>query len=273
MPSKSTDKIKILFIGDIVGRPGREAIGSLLSGLKKEKKIDFVVANSENAAGGSGLTVKVVNELFDLGCNVLTSGDHIWRRRDVFNIIDHPYFLRPINLSKLAPGKGYCIYRLKIVRKTIEIAVLNLQGRVFMDPTANCPFTAVKEVLPEIQKQTKIIFVDFHAEATSEKIAMSHFLDGQVTGLFGTHTHVQTADDKILPTGTAYITDAGMTGPQDSVIGRRKEAIIERFLTGIHTRFEVATNGVQLQGVVVEVDVNTAHALSIKRVQCKAKED
>lgn len=263
--------MRVLFIGDIVGRPGRSAVKELVSGLKKQERIDIVIANSENSAGGSGLSERAVDELFSAGCDILTNGDHIWRRRDVFKIIDHPYILRPINLSKSAPGKGFCFYKVSINKKDVELAVVNLQGRVFMESTANCPFAAMKELLPELHKKTKIIFVDFHAEATSEKVAMGYFLDGKVSGLFGSHTHIQTADEKILSGGTAYITDAGMTGPYDSVIGRKKESVLERFETGVPTRFEVASSDVQLRGVIVEVDVKTAKAKSIKRVQLKTE--
>ena len=253
--------MKILFLGDIVGRPGREAICKLLPLIKEEEKLDFVIANAENAAGGSGLTTAVVNDLFKFGCSVLTSGDHIWRRQDVLKIIDHPYLLRPLNLSPLALGKGYCFYE--------QIAVVNLQGRVFMDPVADCPFNAIKNILPQLKEKAKIIFIDFHAEATSEKVALGYFLDGEVSAVLGSHTHIQTADEKILPKGTAFITDAGMTGPCDSVIGRRKEVVIEKFVSGMPGRFEVASYDVQLQGVIVEVEETAGKAISIKRVQKK----
>lgn len=254
--------MNILFIGDIVGRPGREAIKALLPKLIDREKIYLVVANGENAAGGSGINPKCAEELFSYGIDVLTSGDHIFKRQEVLSIIDNPYLLRPANLPPQALGKGYCI----LEKKGIKIGVLNLQGRVFMQPI-DCPFRIAQEIVEKIRKETNIIIVDIHAEATSEKIALSFFLDGEVSLVCGTHTHVQTADEKILPLGCAYITDVGMTGPCGSVIGRRKEQVIERFLTGMPTRFEVALEDVQLQGVVCEIDQNSGKAKAIKRVK------
>jgi metallophosphoesterase (TIGR00282 family) len=254
--------MKVLFIGDIVGKPGREAIARLLFPLRQEKGIDLVVANAENAAGGSGLTPSVVDELFTFGCDVLTSGDHIWKRQEVLNIIDHPFLLRPANLSQGIPGKGFCI----IEKQGLKIGVVNLQGRVFMQPI-ECPFKTIKEIISQIKSQASIILIDIHAEATSEKLALAHFLDGEVTAIVGTHTHVQTSDERILSGGTAYITDLGMTGPQDSVIGRKKEKVIERFITGMPTRFEIGISDIQLQGALVQIDSNTAKAVSIERIQ------
>jgi len=256
--------MNILFIGDIVGRPGREAVAKLLPKIKKEHKIELVIVNAENAAGGAGITPNVVKELFGYGCDVLTSGDHIWDRREILDIIDRQEnLLRPANLVEGLPGKGYCIVSLQ---NDVKVGVINLQGRVFMS-SIECPFRTVTRIIEKIKPQTSIILVDIHAEATSEKIALGYFLDGQVSALIGTHTHVQTADEKILPQGTACITDVGMAGPCDSVIGQRKEKIIERFLTGMPTRFEVASDDIQLQAVILEIDPKTGKANSIQRLK------
>lgn len=254
--------MNILFIGDIVGKPGREAINKLLPKIIQSQRIDLVVANAENAAGGSGLNLKSAQELFSQGIDILTSGDHIFKRKEVFEIIDHPYILRPANLAPQALGKGHCI----IEKKGVKVGIVNLQGRVFM-PAIECPFRTAQSVIEILKKETSVIIVDMHAEATSEKIALSFFLDAEVSLVCGTHTHVQTADEKILAGGTAYITDIGMTGPCDSVIGRKKEAVIERFVTGMPTRFEVAHEDIQLQGVVVSIDEKSGKATSIKRIK------
>ena len=256
--------MKILFIGDIVGSPGREAVKVLVPKLKKEKGIDIVVANAENSSGGTGLTQKSAEELLGYGCDCLTSGDHIWKLKEVFKIIDHPYILRPLNLAPAVPGRGYCVLK----KNNFKLGVINLQGRVFM-PAIDCPFRAAREALPQIKKETNAILVDIHAEATSEKVALGYFLDGQVSAVAGTHTHIQTADEKILPQGTAYISDAGMCGPYDSVIGQEKSRIIERFLTGMPVKFEVALGDVQLCGVIVDIDEATGKARSIERVREK----
>jgi len=261
--------MKILFIGDIVGNPGREAIAKLLPKLKQEFNIDLTVANAENAAGGAGLTPSVADELFRYGCDVLTTGDHIWDRKEIKEALDrNPLLIRPANFPQGAPGKGWCIFK---SRKGENVAVVNLEGRVFMRYQIDCPFKAAKNILEELKGKTSIILVDMHAEATSEKMALAHFLDGAVTAVVGTHTHIQTADEKILAGGTAYITDLGMTGPYDSVIGQRKEKIIERFITGLPTRFEVASDDVQLCGVVLEIDTNSGKANSIQRIQRSMK--
>lgn len=256
--------MRVLFIGDIVGSPGRQAVKALVPQLKKERAIDVVIANSENAAGGSGLTAKVAEELLSYGCDCLTNGDHVWKRQDVLKIIDHPSIVRPLNLAPNIPGKGYCV----LSKNNVKVGIINAQGRVFMHPI-DCPFRAVREIIPLIKKQTPVILVDIHAEATSEKVAMGYFLDGLVSALVGTHTHIQTADEKILEQGTAYITELGMCGPYDSVIGQEKSKIIERFLTGMPTRFEVASGDIQLQGAIIDIDENTGKARSIERVQEK----
>jgi len=258
--------MKILFIGDIVGSPGRDAIRGLLPALKKEYALDFVVANAENAAGGSGITPRVAEDLFSLGLDVLTSGDHIWKKRDVFEIIDNDTrILRPVNFPAGAPGRGYYVFN---SAKGAKIGVINVQGRVFME-ALECPFKTTKLAAEEISRETRVILVDIHAEATSEKVALGWYLDGMVSAVLGTHTHIQTADEKILPSGSAYLTDVGMTGPLDSVIGRRIEDVLERFLTSIPRRFEVALENVQLQGAVVDVDESTGKARSIVRIQRK----
>jgi len=258
--------MKILFIGDIVGSPGREAVRGLVPGLQKEYSLDFVVANAENAAGGSGITSSVAKDLFEAGVNVLTSGDHIWKKREIFEIIDkEDRILRPLNFPAGAPGRGACLYKAK---NGSTIGVVNVNGRVFMD-ALECPFRRSMQAVEELSKDTKIIIVDIHAEATSEKVALGWYLDGKVSGVLGTHTHVQTADEKILPGGTAYITDVGMTGPLDSVIGRRVEDVLERFITGVPVRFEVAQENIQLQGAVLDIDDITGKARSITRIQRK----
>jgi len=258
--------MKILFIGDIVGNPGRDAVKKLVPVLTKELGLGFVIANAENAAGGSGITPRVAMELFDSGVDVLTSGDHIWKKREILEIIDNDSrVLRPVNFPAGAPGRGAAVFS---ARSGVKVGVINVQGRVFMEPL-DCPFRTTRHAQEELAKEAKIIIVDIHAEATSEKIALGWYLDGLVSAVVGTHTHVQTADERVLPKGSAYITDAGMAGPIDSVIGRRVEDVLERFLTAVPTRFEVADTNIQLQGVVVDVDEATGKAKSIARVQSK----
>jgi metallophosphoesterase (TIGR00282 family) len=258
--------MKILFIGDIVGSPGREAVKSLLPGLKKVYSLDFIIANAENAAGGSGITLGVAEELFASGVDVITSGDHIWKKREIFEIIDkEKRILRPINFPEGAPGRGWALFQ---VKKGLKVGVINIQGRVFME-ALECPFKTGRQAQEAIAKDTNIIIVDIHAEATSEKSALGWYLDGKVSAVLGTHTHVQTADEKILPLGCAYITDVGMTGPVDSVIGRRVEDVLARFITCVPIRFEVAKENVQLQGAVLDIDENTGKARSIVRIQRK----
>ncbi len=258
--------MNILFIGDIVGKPGREVIKNLLPGLKKELKVDFAVANAENSAGGSGITEKICSELLDYGIDALTSGDHIWKRKDVFQIINSELrLLRPVNFPSGSPGRGSGVFKTK---KGSRVGLINVLGRVFMEPL-ECPFKTTRDEIKSLSKETKIIIVDIHAEATSEKVALGWYLDGLVTAVLGTHTHIQTADERILPKATAYITDIGMTGPFDSVIGRRIEDVLQRFLTLIPTRFEVASENLQLQGVLLDVNEKTGKANAIKRIQKK----
>jgi len=258
--------MKILFIGDIVGSPGREAVGKLLPQLKKEWALDFIIANAENAAGGSGITPAVADELFGLGIDVLTSGDHIWKKREIFEIIqEEERILRPLNFPVGAPGRGAAVFSTK---NGIKVGVINVQGRVFME-ALECPFRTTAEAVAELTQTAKIIIVDIHAEATSEKVALGWYLDGKVTAVLGTHTHIQTADEKILPQGSAYITDVGMAGSFDSVIGRRVEDVLERFVSCIPIRFEVARDNIQLHGAVLDIDENSGRAKSITRIQKK----
>ncbi len=257
--------MNILCIGDIVGRPGRDAVAGLLPKLIAEHDLEFVIANAENAAGGAGIIPKIADELFSYGCDVLTAGDHIWDKKDILDYLDQtPRLLRPANFPVDTPGHGFFVTETK---KGKKIGVINLLGRVFIRYNVLCPFETMTKVLKEIYRQTRIVIVDFHAEATSEKIALGHFADGKVSAVFGTHTHVQTADEKILPLGTGYLTDVGMTGPFDSVIGQKKENIIERFLTTIPSKFEVATEDVGLNGVVFTIDEKTGLTTKIIRIQ------
>lgn len=262
--------MKILFIGDIVGSPGRHAVKDIVPALKKARDIDMVIANAENSAGGSGITPRVARDLFQSGCDVLTSGDHVWRRPDVIDLLQtQPQILRPLNFPKMTPGHGSFVFT---TESGVRVGVICLLGRIFIDAMVESPFTVIQEELKTLRKQASVIFVDFHAEATSEKVAMGWFLDGQVSALVGTHTHIQTADETILPKGTAYLTDAGMTGPYDSVIGRNKDKIIERFVTGMPTRFELGVADVQMHGALIDIDEKTGRALAIERIKEKTVE-
>jgi len=259
MPSNGI--LRVLFIGDIIGRPGRRAVTELLPGIKGEYGIGFTVANCENTAGGFGVTARIIDELTELGVDVLTSGNHIWDRRGVAEELDSfTNVLRPYNYPPGLPGRGWASFEAPGGNR---IAVANLQGRVFMRPI-DCPFRGADELLKKIDE--KMILVDMHAEATSEKVAMGWHLDGRVSAVIGTHTHVQTSDETVLPGGTAYITDAGMTGPHDSVIGIEKEAIIKRFLTEVPNRFEVGKDDIRLSGLVVSLDTATGKAVDVKRI-------
>ena len=262
--------MKILFIGDIVGQPGRRAVAELLPKLRQELRLDFVIANGENSAGGSGITPKTAGEIFLAGVDAITSGDHLWDQKEVMELLaNEKRFLRPLNYPPGTPGQGSAIFEVQSLKakgqSAISIAVLNAQGRTFMPPLEN-PFLLALDEVKRLRQQTKIIFVDFHAEATSEKIAFARMLDGQVSAVVGTHTHVQTADEQIFPGGTAYLTDAGFTGPQESVLGREIEPVLKRFLTGMPQRFEVAKNNVLLHGAVIEIDDASGKALKIQRV-------
>lgn len=243
--------MKILLIGDIVGKPGRRAVRELLPGIIEEHRIDFVIANCENAASGFGVTSDVVDELLSSQIDVLTSGNHIWDKREVMGFIQEcEVLLRPANYPEGVPGRGSVVLP---TRGGTRVGVINLAGRVFMQPL-ECPFRTADREIEKMKKRASVIIVDMHAEATSEKVAMGWYLDGRVTAVLGTHTHVQTADDRILPGGTAYSTDVGMTGPFDSVIGIKKDTILQRFLFQTPNKFDVAKSDVRLQGVMVEID-------------------
>lgn len=256
--------MKVLFIGDIMGEPGRRIIGKLMPKIVADQQIDLVIGNGENVAGGFGITAELASELFDMGIAVLTLGNHAWDKKEIVDHIQRePRLLRPANYPDGVPGRG------SLVTETAggdRVAVLQLMGRVFM-PSLDCPFQTAKRELAELKKQASAIIVDMHAEATSEKMAMGHFLDGQVTAVVGTHTHVQTADEQILANGTAYITDIGMTGPLHSVIGIRKELVIEKFLTQMPRRFEVAPGPAVFCAVLIELDAALGKAVSIQRIR------
>jgi hypothetical protein len=261
--------MRILFIGDIVGKPGREAISGLLKKVISDHGIEFTVANGENAAGGMGITPAIADELLDQGVDVLTSGNHIWAKKEIFSFLDkEARILRPANYPPHVPGHGAGIYQSKSREK---IGVINLEGRVFMKHL-DCPFRIGEIEIERVRKETPIVLVDFHAEATSEKVAMGWFLDGRVTAVLGTHTHIQTSDEKILEGGTAYITDSGMTGPMDSVIGIRKEVAVNRLLTQIPWKFDVATEEIELQGVVIDIEKETGRSKGIQRIRVPLKE-
>ena len=256
--------MNILFIGDIVGKPGRQAVAALLPKLKREYHLDCVIANGENAAHGAGLTTATVRELLAAGVDVITTGDHVWDQKGFEQEIDKlPQIVRPANIAPSAPGRGAVVIN---VGDKASVGVLNLLGRVYM-PNNDCPFRTARTEVAKLRRQTSIIIVDLHAEATSEKIAMGRYLDGQVSLVVGTHTHVQTADEQILPKGTAYLSDAGMCGPHDSVLGRDVEAVIQRFVSGMPQRLEVASAKIELCGVVVDVDEGTGLARKIDRVR------
>ena len=257
-------KLNILCIGDVVGKPGRRVLSEELKGLVEQRSIDCVIVNAENAAGGSGLTPQIYNKLQRYGANLITLGDHTYRKRDIVSVLETADdIVRPANMSELSAGKGWAVYR---CFKGFQIAVVSLIGRVFMKP-ADCPFGAIDKILPKLKQNADIIFVEMHAEATSEKVAMGHYLDGKVSCCFGTHTHIQTADEKILPKGTAYITDIGMTGPHDSVLGRHKENVLKSFRTQMPYPFAIADGDVQINGIIVTVDSNTKVAEKIERIR------
>jgi len=261
--------MNILFIGDIVGRPGRDLVHRGLRGLVEHYGIDLVIANAENSANGFGITRDIGHTLLEWGVDVMTSGNHIWDKKEVLEyIVTEPRLLRPANYPAGVPGRGSYVAQTGDGR---AIGVINLMGRVFMVPIDD-PFAGALREIEAIRHRTRIIFVDMHAEATSEKIAMGWHLDGKVTAVIGTHTHVQTADDRILPNGTAYLTDAGMTGPHDSIIGMEKEPSLARFLNGMPTKFEPATGNPRLNGVVIEADEKTGRATKITRISYSEQE-
>ena len=259
----NNSNIVALFVADIVGKPGLDVTTLYLSGLVKKYDADIVIANGENAHQGKGLTDTIAAQYNTIGIDVITGGNHIWDNYKIYTAFkEQDNIIRPANYPKGLPGRGYIIHTIKAGAK---IGVLNLQGRTFMQ-TIDCPFQASQYLLERIQQETKVIIVDFHAEATAEKQALAYYLDGKISAFIGTHTHVQTADEKILPEGTAYISDAGMTGPHDSVIGMKKEVSIRRFLMQTPQRYEMASDDVKFQGVVVEIDPSTGKAVSIERI-------
>lgn len=254
--------LDILFIGDIVGGPGRDAVADVLGKMRSEGFPDVVVANGENAAGGFGLTEKIYTELLDLGVSVVTMGNHTWDKQEIMGFIgEADRLVRPLNYPDGTPGRGWTLY----TSHGVQVAVVNVMGRAFM-PTVDCPFRAVEKALQEIDGETPVVLVDVHAEATAEKMALAWHFDGRVSAVFGTHTHVQTADETILPGGTAYLTDAGMTGPRDSIIGMRRDLAVKKLITGMPTRLEVAPGPTQFNGVRVRVDAGSGKALTVQRL-------
>lgn len=253
--------MRLLFIGDVYASPGRRIVAESLSELISAERIDLVIANAENAAGGFGVTPSVADELFTMGIDVLTTGNHVWDKKEIYDYLDRqPRLLRPANYPGNLPGRGVHVGR---GRNGVEAAVINLQGRTHM-LAIDDPFRKADQILAELDPAVKVRFVDFHAEATSEKVAMGWYLDGRVSAVIGTHTHVPTADARILTQGTAYQTDAGMTGPYDSIIGVERDIILRRFLTGLPVRMEAAKGKVELHSVIVEVDESTGRAVSIR---------
>jgi metallophosphoesterase (TIGR00282 family) len=259
-----TELFKVLAVGDLVGSPGRRAVRELLPRIREREGVDLAVVNAENAAGGSGLTPDIVRALLDAGCDCLTTGDHVYKNRAVLEIIDdESRLLRPANIAAGAPGRGWTVLE---PEDGPRVAVVNLLGRAFLG-TANNPFECIEKVLAEIEGSAEVVLVDFHAEATAEKIAMGRFLDGRAAAVWGTHTHVQTADEEVLPGGTGYITDLGMTGGHDGVIGRRAKEVVEHLRLDIPTRWEIAKGDVRLSGAIFEIDPSAGRCRAARRVQ------
>jgi metallophosphoesterase (TIGR00282 family) len=255
--------MKVVFIGDIVGSVGRDTVKRLLPWIKDKYQPHIIIANGENAAGGRGINAAITRELFEWGVHGITMGNHTWDNREIFEFIDdEPRMVRPANLPPGTPGAGSAV--IKAGNK--ELAIVNLIGRTFLPPS-DCPFRAADEIVDELRKKHKCILVDFHAEATSEKIAMGWHLDGRASLVVGTHTHVQTNDDRILPQGTAYLTDAGMTGPREGVLGMEREGVIRKFITGLPSRFQVADTKWILSGVFVDIDEATGKAVKIQKIR------
>jgi 2',3'-cyclic-nucleotide 2'-phosphodiesterase len=257
--------MRVLILGDVVGRPARRAIRDLVPSLIERERIDLAIANAENAAGGIGVDLKSAKELLSSGLDVLTSGNHIWKKKEIYQYMDeHSELIRPANYPEGAPGRGWCAWQNDHGLKAL---IINVQGRVFMPNHVDDPFRSVDAICRERGRHSRVIIVDMHAEATSEKNAMGWHLNGRASIVFGTHTHVQTSDDRILPGGTAYITDVGMCGPLDSVIGMEKETVIKGFLSQLPRQFEVAHENVVLQGIVVDIDDDSGQAREIKRLR------
>lgn len=259
-------KVNVLCIGDVVGRPGRRILSQQLMPLVEQHRIDCVIVNAENAAGGSGLTPQIYDKLCKYGVHLITLGDHCYRKKDIIPTLENQKnIVRPANLSPYAAGKDYAIYQ---TSKGVSVAIVTLIGRIFMKP-ADCPYAKIDSILGKLRHEADVIFVEMHAEATSEKVAMGYYLDGKVSCVFGTHTHVVTADETILPKGTAYITDIGMTGAMDSVLGRKSDSVVRAFRTQMPYPFEIAAGDVRISGIVVTADGNMKKAASIQRIQVK----
>jgi metallophosphoesterase (TIGR00282 family) len=256
--------MRVLHIGDIVGRPGKRVCAKVLPGLIRDRQIDFVIANAENASAGSGLTPPMFDKIRHYGVDVCTMGDHIYRRKEIYSVLQSSdRIVKPANFPTAAIGREYVV---QAARNGVSVAVISVIGRVFMNVKADCPFAAIERVLSQLSKAVKIIFVDVHAEATSEKVAMGWHLDGRVTSVAGTHTHIPTADERVLPGGTAYITDLGMSGPYDSVLGRDKNRVIKSLVTGMPHVYDVADDDARMCGVLVEVDPESGRAQSTERI-------
>ena len=257
--------MRVLFIGDIVGKSGRNVLKDKLKELKKVYEIDVCIANGENTAGGIGINCVIAQELYGFGVDVITTGNHVWSKKEVFNFIDSDRrIVRPANYPEGVPGQGSLVFN----TEKGKLGVVNLLGRIYMDP-CDCPFKVADREIEAIKKQTRMVFVDFHAEATSEKAALAWYLDGRVSCVVGTHTHVQTADERILDCGTAFISDAGMTGPSDGIIGVDREISIRRFLTRIPEKYELQNGIAQLNGVIIDIDENTGKSLKIQRLDIR----
>lgn len=255
--------MKVIMLGDVVGKPGREAIKQEVAGLLQAYSADLLIVNGENAASGNGITAEIVQEMLTAGVSVITMGNHVWDKREIETYItDEPRLVRPGNYPVGTPGKGYYIAKISSGHK---VGVISLSGRVYM-PELDCPFRKAEELTRLVKQETNIVLIDFHGEATSEKLAMGFFMDGKVSAVCGTHTHVLTADAQILPGGTGYITDLGMTGPRDSILGIKKEIIIKRFITGMPQRFEIADGAYQINGVCISIDESTGLANGIETI-------
>lgn len=254
--------INVLMIGDIVGRPGRNAAKQYLK--ENAERYDFIIANGENAAGGNGITQEILHELYHASIDFFTMGNHVWDKKEILQFIEHePNLIRPANYPPGTPGRGTNVIKL---RQGVKIGLINLSGRVFMPPL-DCPFRLAEQLVEEMRKETPVIIIDFHAEATSEKMAFGWFMDGRVSAVLGTHTHIQTADERILPHGTGYITDVGMTGPYNSVLGVEKGIVINKFVTQLPVRFEIADGEMQFNGVALQIDEKTGLCTKITRIQ------
>jgi metallophosphoesterase (TIGR00282 family) len=259
----TVSRVKVLFIGDIVGEPGRRAVRELVPKLRQQQAVHLVIANGENAAGGAGITLNTAAEIFSGGVDVITTGDHLWDQKEVLELLDRESrFLRPLNYPPETPGQGCAVFE---VPNTTPVGVLNLQGRVFMANLEN-PFWCAKKAVQQLRQRTPVVIVDMHAEATSEKIALARMLDSQVSAVIGTHTHVQTADEQIFPGGTAFLCDAGFTGAHESVLGRDIEPVIQRLLSNQPQRFGVAKERIYLQGALIEIDERSGRAVGIQRI-------